>query len=385
MSGSGFWQVHPAAADTLVAAVLRMLDPRPGEHALDLYSGVGLFSAALALAVGDAGSVVAVEAGLDAVGDARRNLHDLPSVRLVEAQVEEWLRRPGLPACRRRRPRPAALRRAAAGRRRGSPRSRPRAIAYVACDPAALARDLAYFRDEGYQLAELEAYDLFPMTHHVECVARSLRRAGWSDLTGPTRQDDGMTVDLRDAATRHDEILRQRLDEVVPLAMERADLDVWVIIGREYAEGPVLRTMLPATWINARRRTVLVFRRDRTTGAVERLAVARYDIEGLYPSAWDPEVQPDQWARIAEVVAEGDPRRIGVDTSDVLAHADGLTATEHAAFEAALPTALRDRLVPGRRSPRRPGSRPGCRPRCRSCARRARSATGSSPARCPRR
>src|SRR5688500_1823600 len=129
-----------------------------------------------------------------------------------------------------------------------------------------------------------------------------------------------MTVDLRAAATRHDQILRQRLDEVVPLAMERADLDVWVIIGREYAEGPVLRTMLPATWINARRRTVLVFRRNRSTGAVERFAVARYDIEGLYPSAWDPEAQPDQWARIAEVVAEGDPRRIGVDMSEVLAH-----------------------------------------------------------------
>ena len=170
VSGSGFWQVHPAAADILAGAVLRLLDPQPGEHAVDLYSGVGLFSAALALELGDSGSVVAVEAGIDAVGDARRNLHDLPTVRLVQAQVEDWLRRPGLPRAdvvvldppRSGARRPVVTRLAA---------MRPRAIAYVACDPAALARDLAYFRDEGYELAELEAYDLFPMTHHVECVA----------------------------------------------------------------------------------------------------------------------------------------------------------------------------------------------------------------------
>ena len=174
VSGSGFWQVHPAAADTLVAAVLRMLGPQRGEHALDLYSGVGLFSAALALELGDSGSVVAVESGLDAVGDARRNLHDLPTVRLVEAQVEQWLRRPGLSRADvvvLDPPRSGARRRVATD----VAALRPRAIAYVACDPAALARDLAYFRDEGYQLADLEAYDLFPMTHHVECVALLVR------------------------------------------------------------------------------------------------------------------------------------------------------------------------------------------------------------------
>ena len=170
VSGSGFWQVHPAAADTLVSAVLRLLHPQRGEHGLDLYSGVGLFSAALALAVGDAGSVVAVESGVDAVADARRNLHDLPTVRLVEADVEEWLGRPGLPRTDvvvldppRSGARRAVVQRVAA--------LHPRAVAYVACDPAALARDLAYFADAGYHLVELEAYDLFPMTHHVECIA----------------------------------------------------------------------------------------------------------------------------------------------------------------------------------------------------------------------
>ncbi len=177
VSGSGFWQVHPAAADTLAAAVLGLLAPRPGEHGLDLYSGVGLFSAALALAVGDAGSVVAVEAGVDAVGDARRNLHDLPTVRLVEADVEEWLGRPGLPQADVvvLDPPRSGARRTVVTRVAGLG---PRAIAYVACDPAALARDLAFFRGEGYELADLLAYDLFPMTHHVECVALLVADSG---------------------------------------------------------------------------------------------------------------------------------------------------------------------------------------------------------------
>jgi tRNA/tmRNA/rRNA uracil-C5-methylase (TrmA/RlmC/RlmD family) len=170
VSGTGFWQVHPAAAETLARAVVRLLRPHPGEHALDLYSGVGLFSAALAAAVEPSGSVVAVEASASAIGDARRNLHDLPTVRLVEADVEEWLRRPDQPHADvvvLDPPRSGARRQVVAR----IAALRPRAIAYVACDPAALARDLAYFMDAGYAVAELEAYDLFPMTHHVEVVA----------------------------------------------------------------------------------------------------------------------------------------------------------------------------------------------------------------------
>jgi len=153
-----------------------------------------------------------------------------------------------------------------------------------------------------------------------------------------------MTVDLRTDADRHDALLRRRLDEVVPLAMDRADLDAWVVTGREYAEGPVLRTMLPATWLSARRRTVLVFRRG--TSGVDRQAVSRYDVAGLFPAAWDPEAQPDQWARVVELVGEVDPGRIGIDTSSVLAHADGITASEHEALVASLPELLRGRLVP---------------------------------------
>lgn len=171
VTGSGFWQVHPGAAEVLVAAVLDGLSPRPGERVLDLYAGAGLFAAALALRVGPSGSVVAVEGSARAVGDARRSLHDLPQVRLERGRVDAVLGATG---------RAAVFDlvvldppRAGAGRRvvERVATLAPRAIAYVACDPAALARDVAWFGERGYHLSSLRAFDIFPMTHHVECVA----------------------------------------------------------------------------------------------------------------------------------------------------------------------------------------------------------------------
>ena len=171
VTGSGFWQVHPGAADALVDAVLAALEPRPGERVVDLYSGVGLFSGPLAAAVGPSGSVLGVEGDRTAVEDARRNLADLPQVRSVVDRVDRALRR-GVAGDRvdlvvLDPPRTGAKRpvvEAVAG-------LTPRAVAYVACDPAALARDVALFGERGYQLAGLRTFDLFPMTHHVECVA----------------------------------------------------------------------------------------------------------------------------------------------------------------------------------------------------------------------
>jgi tRNA/tmRNA/rRNA uracil-C5-methylase (TrmA/RlmC/RlmD family) len=171
VSGSGFWQVHPAAADTLAEAVLAALDPGPGERAADLYAGVGLFSAGLAARVGPDGRVIAVEADRQAVADASANLADLPQVEIVADRVDRALRRGSLgervdvvvldpPRTGAKRPVVEAV-----------AALRPRAVAYVACDPAALARDVAIFAEHGYRLAGLRAFDLFPMTHHVECVA----------------------------------------------------------------------------------------------------------------------------------------------------------------------------------------------------------------------
>jgi tRNA/tmRNA/rRNA uracil-C5-methylase (TrmA/RlmC/RlmD family) len=174
VSGGGFWQVHPGAASTLVDAVVQGLDPRAGERVLDLYAGVGLFAAALADRVAPGGRVTAVEASLSAVADARHNLAGLPGVRVESGRVDHALRRRGLgradlvvldP------PRTGAGKQVVAAL--GT--IRPRRIAYVACDPAALARDLKWFAARGYALDSLRAFDLFPMTAHIECVAVLVR------------------------------------------------------------------------------------------------------------------------------------------------------------------------------------------------------------------
>ncbi|MDH2393278.1 class I SAM-dependent RNA methyltransferase [Streptomyces sp. HNM0663] len=166
----GFWQVHPQAADVLVTAVMQGLMPRKGETALDLYCGVGLFAGAIADRVGDQGAVLGIESSKRAVEDARHNLKDFDRVRIEQGKVEQVLPRTGITEAdlivldppRAGAGRQTVARLTALGARR---------IAYVACDPAALARDLAYFRADGYKPRALRAFDLFPMTHHVECVA----------------------------------------------------------------------------------------------------------------------------------------------------------------------------------------------------------------------
>ena len=172
---SGFWQVHPGAADMLVSAVLDGLRPRPGERALDLYAGVGLFSAPIAHAVGPTGDVLSVEGDVQAAADAAANLSDLPYVEVRNLRVDRALADLGpanlvvLDPPRTGAKRDVVGSIAALG---------PRVVAYVACDPAALARDVAYFAEHGYRLRSLRALDLFPRTHHVECVAVLAPRGG---------------------------------------------------------------------------------------------------------------------------------------------------------------------------------------------------------------
>ncbi|WP_018214610.1 class I SAM-dependent RNA methyltransferase [Salinispora vitiensis] len=167
---SAFWQVHPAAADTLVNAVLAQLDPQPGETAWDLYGGAGLFAAALAERVGVTGRVTLVEAAGAGVAAARQNLRDLPQVGIVSGRVAPVLERG-------RRVAPVDLvvldpPRSGAGARavRAVAAAGARAVAYVACDPAAFARDVRGFTELGWRLAALRGFDLFPMTQHVELV-----------------------------------------------------------------------------------------------------------------------------------------------------------------------------------------------------------------------
>jgi Xaa-Pro aminopeptidase len=153
-----------------------------------------------------------------------------------------------------------------------------------------------------------------------------------------------MTADLRARAAARDRLLESRLETLVPMLMDRAGLDAWVLAAREYNEDPVLATMLPETWLDtARRRTVLLFL--RSADGVRRTAVARYAVGDAFPSGWDPEQQPDQWRRLAELLAEADPARIGVNTSSVFPLADGLSVSEREALLAALHPALAERVV----------------------------------------
>ncbi|GAA1785221.1 class I SAM-dependent RNA methyltransferase [Streptomonospora arabica] len=170
VSAAGFWQVHTSAAEVLSEAVVEALAPEPGETGLDLYCGAGLFTAALAESVGSEGRVLGVESDAEAVRDARHNLRDMPWARVehadTAAQLREWVDM---------RVDFAVLDppRAGAGPvvARQLSELRNRRVAYVSCDPATLARDLAAFVEEGYELTGLRAFDSFPMTHHVECLA----------------------------------------------------------------------------------------------------------------------------------------------------------------------------------------------------------------------
>jgi tRNA/tmRNA/rRNA uracil-C5-methylase (TrmA/RlmC/RlmD family) len=218
---AGFWQVHPAAADTLAAAVLQALEPRPGDVALDLYCGAGLFAGVLAPEVGPEGRVIGVESDPATVRDARHNLREWPWARVHRGDVAEVLGRIGLsgaslvvldppragaapavidaltsphpgPAAEPpSEPRPVAEAGASpvagsesgpgsgSGSKSGAesgPETRAgasslRRIAYVSCDPATLARDLGLLIAGGWTLDALRAFDAFPMTHHVECLA----------------------------------------------------------------------------------------------------------------------------------------------------------------------------------------------------------------------
>lgn len=172
VSGRGFWQVHPGAAGTFVGAVLDVLTPKPGQRVLDLYAGVGLFAAALAESVGPRGAVLAVESDHVAMECAAANLARWPWVETRVGRVDRVL---GSLVRQRVTADLAVLDppRSGAGRRAIAHLAdlAPQRLAYVACDPAALARDTAYLQDAGYRLRSLRAFDAFPMTHHVECVA----------------------------------------------------------------------------------------------------------------------------------------------------------------------------------------------------------------------
>ena len=149
----------------------------------------------------------------------------------------------------------------------------------------------------------------------------------------------------RERAQVRDEILKERFNELLPELMDRTGIDMWLIISREYNEDPVMRTMLPAKWLNARRRTIIAFYRDKERDTIEKLAVARYDIGENIASAWSKEEEPEQWKALERIIASRNPSRIGINHSEHFGLADGLVLTDYNELKQALPDSLDQRLV----------------------------------------
>jgi tRNA/tmRNA/rRNA uracil-C5-methylase (TrmA/RlmC/RlmD family) len=168
VSQNSFWQSHINAPTVLTEVVLDFAQLIEGDHVLDLYGGVGLFTASMIELVGASGSIDLLEGSKSATADAKRNFANNPNVKIHLGDVAKLLPRvSNADVIVLDPPREGAGKIVVAE----IVRLRPRAIVYVSCDPASLARDTAYLKTFGYSLRTLRAFDLFPMTHHVECVA----------------------------------------------------------------------------------------------------------------------------------------------------------------------------------------------------------------------
>ena len=150
---------------------------------------------------------------------------------------------------------------------------------------------------------------------------------------------------MKDRAEVINGLLEDKVQNYLPAIMRREGIDMWVVMSREYNEDPVIKTLLPAEWLAARRRTILVFYDKGRDTPLETLAVARYDVGTSFKSAWNKEQQPDQWARLAEIIKERNPKKIGVNKSQYFGLADGIVATDFEEFKASLPKADQNKIV----------------------------------------
>ncbi len=133
---------------------------------------------------------------------------------------------------------------------------------------------------------------------------------------------------MKDRAKVIDELLDDRIKTVLPHLMRSNDIDMWLVISREYNEDPVIETFLPATWLAARRRTILVMYDPGDDQEIETLAIARYNVGTAFKKAWDKEKEPDQWKALLKIIEDKNPKKIGINKSSYFGLADGITATD---------------------------------------------------------
>ena len=150
-------------------------------------------------------------------------------------------------------------------------------------------------------------------------------------------------LSLKEQAEVRDSWLKERFKQVTPSLMRREGIDMWLVISREYNEDPVMKTMLPATWLSARRTTMLVMYDNGRE--IETYSVARYDVGEIFKKSWDPEKQPDQWKRLAEIIIEKNPRKIAINKSANFGHADGISSFHHDKLMESIPANFKSRVV----------------------------------------
>ncbi len=154
-----------------------------------------------------------------------------------------------------------------------------------------------------------------------------------------------VVLDLQSQGEVKDAWLKERMQTVLPDIMRRAEIDMWILISREYNEDPVLKTMLPSNWLSARRTTMLVIYDNGKE--LENLACARYDVGEVFKKAWDKEKQPDQWKQLAEIIQERDPKKIAVNRSEHFGLADGISSYHFDKLKESIGTKYQERLVEG--------------------------------------
>ena len=150
---------------------------------------------------------------------------------------------------------------------------------------------------------------------------------------------------MKERAEVIDRWLEERVAVVLPEVMKRSEIDMWVVIAREYNEDPIIKTLLPATWQSARRTTMLIAYDPGDGKPLETFGMSRYNTGDLFKTIWNKEEQPDQWKALADMIVEKDPKRIGINKSETFALADGISATHYNQLMQVLPKKYQSRLV----------------------------------------
>jgi Xaa-Pro aminopeptidase len=148
---------------------------------------------------------------------------------------------------------------------------------------------------------------------------------------------------LRERAQQIELIQKDRIQNLLPELMQEQNIDLWVLITREYNEDPVVKTLLPPTWLNARRRTILVF--SKTENGMDPVAITRYNFGNNIRSIWNKEEQPNQWQALADYIVSQNPKRIGINISEHYGIADGLAKTDYDGMMNSLPQKFQSRVV----------------------------------------